>query len=109
MIGKLDQRITLQSYSLSADGAGGQTKTWANLPSTPTVWAHVKPGSGSERFKDDRTEATSLATFTIRQRSDVDELCRIQWGGVDYNIRQIRRASGREQYLEINAERGVSN
>lgn len=109
MIGKLDQRVTFQSYTETDDGAGGKLKAWANLSSVPTVWAHVKPGGGFERFEEDRQTAMAMTTFTIRNRTDVDERSRIVWNGENYNIRQIKRASGREQYLAIVAERGVSN
>lgn len=106
--GKLDQRITFQAYTLSPDGAGGQTKTWANLTTTPTVWAHAKPVRGTESFSEDRTNATSTVMFTIRNRGDLTDAMRIVWGGVNYNIRDIRRAGSREMYLTIIAERGVS-
>lgn len=108
MIGQLDQRITLQSYTLASDGAGGQAKTWANFASVPTVWAHVKPGAGGERFTEDRVNANTVTIFTIRYRSDIDERHRIIWQGDEYNIRQVKRASNREQFLAIVAERGVS-
>lgn len=108
-IGALDERVTLQAYTQVADGGGGFTKTWANLASVPTVWAHVKPASGREALEDGRTNAESLNVFTIRNRSDIDEKTRIVWRGDNYNIRQIKRASRREMYLEIVAEFGAAN
>lgn len=108
MIGQLDQRITLQSYTLAADGAGGQAKTWANFASVPNVWARVQPGVGSERFNEDRVNAIAPTIFTIRYRSDVDERHRIIWNSEEYNIRQVKRAGGRDLYLVIVADRGAS-
>lgn len=107
--GKLDQRVTFQAYTITSDGGGGQTKTWADIASAPTVWAHVRSGSGKEQFEEDRTNATGMTVFVIRNRSDIDERMRIVWGGDNHNIRHIARAGSREMYLTITAERGVSN
>lgn len=108
-IGKMDQRITLQSFSSVSDGGGGFTKAWADLPSAPTVWADARPATGREQYTEGRDVATAMTVFLIRNRSDVNEECRVVWGGENYNIRDIKRAGGREMYLEIVAERGVSN
>ena len=105
--GKLSERITFQSYTLASDGAGGQVKTWANLATTPTVWAHVKSRAGQERFDEDRDTASAITEFTIRNRSDVDETMRIVWGGENYNIRHVMREGTRAMYLYIKSERGV--
>lgn len=106
--GQLDQRITLQRRVETADGAGGVTRAWANLAESPVVWAHVGPKSGREAMNEGRIEATFVVVFTIRQRADLDETDRILWDGTPYNIRGIQRASQRELYLRIEAERGVA-
>lgn len=104
---RMDQRITLQSKTLAADGIGGQPATWANLTTTPSVWAHVIAKSGREMFEEGRVNATNTFIFTIRNRSDLDETMRIVWAGSNYNIRSILRMGGRKLYLQIEAERGV--
>ena len=108
MIGKLDQRITLQRFAETPDGIGGVTRAWADLSVTPKVWAHVKPRVGREGMESGRVNASLLATFTIRHREDVSELDRIVWKGEAWNIRRIMRVSQRQQYLEVDAERGVA-
>lgn len=107
-IGKLDQRITLQRSADTADGIGGMTKAWADFATTPSVWSHVKPRLGREGMAEGRMSATSLATFTIRYRADVSELDRILWNGEPWNIRRVMRVSQRQQYMDIDAERGVN-
>lgn len=107
-IGRLDQRITLQRYTETPDGIGGVTETWADLATTPKVWANVKPRLGRENMAEGRMTATLLSTFTIRYRADVTELDRIIWKGEPWNIRRIMRVSQRQQYLEVDAERGVN-
>jgi len=107
--GQLDQRIAIQDFTLAADGGGGLTKAWADLATDPDVWASVKAGGGGESTTEDRTNATAMTTFVIRNRSDIDERMRIVWEGLDYNIRHVMREGSRAMYLTILAERGVSN
>lgn len=107
MIGRLDQQITIQTYTTASDGAGGRIKTWANLSTDPTVWARVQSKGGAERREADRMEATGRYVFTIRNRTDLTEKMRIVWSGENYNIRAIQREGGRMNYLTIIAERGA--
>lgn len=107
MIGALDQRITLQSYSTTSDGGGGSVETWADFATVPNVWARVEPMSGGERMEDGAFNASGMWKFTIRNRADVSELGRIKWGGDFYNIRQKKARGQRALYLEIMAERGA--
>jgi SPP1 family predicted phage head-tail adaptor len=109
MIGDADQRITFQRATATPDGIGGQTLVWANLSSVPTVWAKVTPRVGKESMGEGRMNATLTATFTVRYRSDVTELDRILWRGEAWNIRRILRKSGRNLWLDIDAERGVAS
>ena len=107
--GQLDQRVTFQSETKTDDGGGGETSVWANISTDPTVWASVTTTGGGEGFSEERTNATSMAEFVIRNRGDLSEAMRILWDGEAYNIRHIDRMGSREMYLTINAERGVSN
>lgn len=107
MVGDLDQRITFQAATLTSDGAGGSTETWADLSDTPTVWAHVKPLTGREVVQEGGDAANANYRFTVRWRDDVSEIHRIVWNGSYCNIRQVMRTSQRELYVAIIAERGV--
>lgn len=107
MIGQMRERVTIQEYALSDDGAGGRVKAWADLSESPAVWAHVKSASGAEGIQEGRTVATASVVFTIRNRLDLDERMRINWRGTAYDIRSILSASYGDQYLKIEAERGV--
>lgn len=108
MIGHLDQRITFQRKTETADGIGGTTRAWANLIATPTVWAKVTPRIGKESTSEGRINASATATFTVRYRADITELDRIQWRGEPWNIRRVMRKTQRDLYIEIDAERGVA-
>lgn len=106
--GQLDQRIKVKRYTLADDGYGGKTRN------APTVlfeaWASVNARGGSEQDRADREQAEATVIFTIRNRRDVTllETDRIEWQGVEYNIRVPLDQGGRVLYLEIVAERGVA-
>ena len=106
--GKMDQRVTFQAETRTADNMGGAVRTWSNFPSTPTVWARVIPQRGNETVNGERVDAEAMFTFVIRNRTDVSENDRMVWRGDYYNIRHIERRGTRELYLYINAERGVA-
>lgn len=103
--GELDQRITIQRETLADDGYGGQTVT---LSTVATVWAHVRPMNGREAEHAQQLEATAMYLFVIRHLAGILPNDRIAWGGETYNIRFPRYRSGRQLYLEIEAEHGVA-
>lgn len=107
--GDLDQRITFQAKISTPDGAGGSTTSWADIAVTPTVWAQVIPLMGREGAQEGGDAATANYKFTIRHRTDISEIDGIIWNGSNYNIRRVERVSGRELFLVVIAERGVSN
>jgi SPP1 family predicted phage head-tail adaptor len=106
MIGKLDQRITFQTTAETPDGIGGTVRSWADLPATPTVWANAKARLGREAMVNGRMTAVLPVTFTIYNRADIDERCRIMWNGEAYNILSIFREGTRALHLQIDAQRG---
>lgn len=108
MIGRMDQRITLQRLVKTPDGAGGYAESWANYATNPCPWAKVTARAGRESMVEGRMAAQFTVLFEIYNRSDVVETDRILWDGVPYNIRGIRREGGRKLRLVIEAERGVT-
>lgn len=108
MIGRMNQRIRLQAQVETADGAGGVTVAWADLPVNPVVWAEVTPKAGREQVVENRVVASFVATFTIWNRFDLTERHRIIWNNEVWNIRGILRAGMQTLRLKIEAERGVA-
>jgi SPP1 family predicted phage head-tail adaptor len=102
--GELDQRVILMRLSHTPDGMGGNTVTWAEID---TVWAKVRPMTGTEREHSDRLNDVSNYLVVIRQRSDLTEADKVQWRGFDYNIRFIK-TSPRSRFLELECEKGVA-
>lgn len=102
-VGKMRERIQLQSVTLSRDGSGGATETWTTYA---TVWAEVRPMSGRERQNAERIEGMADYVFVIRKRDDVTEKHRILWEGRYFNIRFPKQRDSHSAYLEIEAEMG---
>ena len=100
-IGKLDRRITLQSYTTSTDGYGQKVQTYTTLA---TVWAGVRYASGTERIMANRETAVASCIFVIRYRAAVTEKTRILWGTDYYDIEHIAESlDGRKRYMELTA------
>ncbi len=104
----MDQRITLQRRTESPDGGGGVVRGWANVERDAVVWAEVFAKAAREGLDEGRVNATMTILFTIWNRDDLSETCRILWNGEVYNIRGLRRMGGRQLRLVIEAERGVA-
>lgn len=104
----MTERITFQAKSLTSDGMGGSTSAWANIPSTPRVWAQIWPERGGEIEDQDRVNAVGRYKARIRRRSDINETMRMVWQGEIYNIRAVHRESAREKYMLLDIERGVA-
>lgn len=106
--GQRDQRITFQGNTTVSDGMGGQVNAWAEIAENPRVWAHAKPVRGAEAVSEGRTVAEGAWLFTIRFRRDVSETNRILWNDEIYNITNVKRTTGRNRLLVIEAERGMA-
>lgn len=105
--GRLDQKITIQRFTTVDDDMGGQEETWGDLFN---AWAMVRPSSGREDERFERLDGLAFYIFTIRNRRDytIQDRDRIVWQGVPYNIRFPADPGGRQQYIDITAERGVA-
>lgn len=101
--GQLDRRITLQSRTTAANAYGEPIETWSTLA---TVWAAVEyPITGSdEQTQQGLNIASTRANFTIRHRSDIGFVNRIQYNSDTWDIERISE-DGRKSFLVITAER----
>lgn len=104
--GELDQLITINREVRTSDGMGGDTVALTAVATD--LFAHVRPRSGKEVGLHDRVEAAAMYLFVIRYRSDLQEDDQIVWNGKTYNIRAILTRGGRSMFLELDAERGVT-
>jgi SPP1 family predicted phage head-tail adaptor len=105
MIAKLDQRVTIERKTLTDDGAGGATVSWAALGD---AWANVRPLSGREQIASGRDEARQGYAVTIRRYPGLLPADRIRWRARILNIRAVKDAGPSKGYLELEAELGES-
>jgi len=104
--GKLTELINVTREVRVSDGAGGDSISLSYV--ARDVWAFVKPVKGVESGANNGVVATANYRFKIRNRADLKETDIIVWSSQRYNIRAILYTGNRSQYLEIDAERGVS-
>lgn len=105
MIGKMDERVSIQESSEADDGYG-VTLTWANIATDPTVWAEVKPVKGREY--EDRGRLATMETYLvrIRYRTDVTTANKLVWGSKELDIRHVADREMKGQYLWLECEHG---
>jgi SPP1 family predicted phage head-tail adaptor len=99
----LNEYITVYSKSTAQNEYGTIAGTRTAIAS---VYARVRPMSGSERNAGDQTEGYADYRFTVLQRSDFQEADVIVWRDTDYNIKFVADNGPRERYMYIDAERG---
>ena len=106
-IGDLDQRISITRETQANDSMGGGT---ISLDILVNAYAKVRRMKGSEKVRADKLEAAATYIFSIRNRNDVtiQENDRINWDGVEYNIRFVGLEGKRALFLDLEAERGVA-
>ena len=85
--GRLRHRITIQSVGSTLDDYGDLSNSWTTLA---TVWASIKPVSGTE--ENIASELTGIATHTIaiRYRSGITSQNRIVFGSRTFEIHHVK-------------------
>jgi len=106
--GMLKEPVTFQRMTRTADGAGGQTQTWATVSGAPTR-AYVRVASGNERYAHDRVEATIKLKLTTRYTNALRESDRVLIRGRAHNIKLLNNLEFRNQWLEISVDGGVAS
>ena len=96
--GRLRDRVTIQTRSVTRDAYGAEVVTWATLA---TVWASVETLSGREYLATisggiPQVRSERLSRVVIRYRSDVREYMQIVYGNRTLRIEQVLEAERRE-------------
>lgn len=103
--GALDQRVTLQSRSVTQDAYGQDVITWVDIA---TVWAECQPLRGREFFAAMQVQQEQTVKVHIRYRTGIDQTCRLVWDGVNHDITGVIPV-GRKDMLEIMCLAGVKD
>lgn len=96
--GRLRDRVTIQTKSVSRDAYGAEVITWSTLA---TVWAAVETLSGREYLATiaggiPQVRSERLSRVVIRYRSDVREYMRVVYGNRTLRVEYIVEAERRE-------------
>lgn len=105
--GKLKEPVTFQRKTLTSDGAGGMSQSWAAISGAPTR-AYVMPVGGSERYASDRVEATVRLRLAVRYTSLLLESDRVLIRGKVHNIRFLDDVEFANKWLQIDVDGGVA-
>lgn len=100
----LIETVVIQRATRTADGRGGWTETWADQA---TVYAKVRPLSGSEVWRFDRLNAVASLMVVIRYRAGVLPSDRVLIRGTAHNITHIGNVEFKDAWLEIAVQAGV--
>ena len=99
--GKLDQRVTIERFSLVQNPqTGAMTETWAPLA---TLWAAVEPLQGREYFAAAAVQSEVTTRVRLRYRPGVTPADRVKHEGRIYNIESVVdvRSARRELVLMV--------
>lgn len=83
--GRLRTRVVIQTVTRPDDGGGGTAEVWVD---GPTVWAHIEPLRGVERYAAQQTTSRVSHRVTIRHRS-VTPQQRIRVGERIFDVRGV--------------------
>lgn len=86
-VGDLRDRITFQSPTINKTSGGAQTEAYANIATSPTVWAQIIWDHGQNVVvATDAERSEKRGTVTIRYRSDVSDKWQVLVDGEVYKI-----------------------
>ena len=106
-IGKMDQRITLQSRGTpTLDAAGQDAITWVDVA---TVWAERINQRSAEVFQAAQMGDDDVVELHIRHRTDVATTWRLVWDGEGYDITSVSDFGKRKDRTRIMCRRGVKD
>lgn len=101
--GDLSDRVKIERVTMSSDGAGGFTRSWATLA---TVWASVLPTGGKETLTDVALQGVQGYRVTVRHGLGIQPEDRLTWGSTVMNIRSAADPDGRKTWTVAFADAG---
>lgn len=99
-IGRLRRRVQIQSETVTGDGMGGQTTTWATVS---TVWGDLTALRNSEAYlaAAEQVQGRQMQRLRIRYRDDLTIRQRVIVDGHTYQIHSVEDSSGRQRELNL--------
>jgi len=99
--GRLRERVTIETPTRTADGAGGAAVGWSMLA---TVAAEVISFKGATLVAGEREEAREPYRVVMRYRDDVTAEMRLRWRGLVLDISSRHDPDGQRRWLVIDCE-----
>ena len=102
--GMLNRQVTIERKSVTTDGMGGNTESWAVLC---TVWAFVKPLTGGEHWQASRIMPGLRYRCVVGYRCAQDSSPyysaedRVVFDGHTYSIESVVDIDMRREWLEL--------
>jgi SPP1 family predicted phage head-tail adaptor len=104
--GKMDERVTLRSRTVTTDAMGQDAITWATVA---VVWAQRINQRSAEAFQAAQMGDDDVIELHIRHRADVLTTWRLELGGVGYDITSVSDFGGRKDRTRLLCRRGVKD
>jgi SPP1 family predicted phage head-tail adaptor len=104
-ISDLRTRITFQEPTLSKDAGGAQKAGYANVSTTPSVWAQWINDHGQEAISSGAEKSAQRATVRVRHRGDVLATWRVLRDGEAWQILSVDPVQDRKRWIELRVER----
>ena len=105
--GKLSERVTFQSKSVTKNAIGEEVVSWVDYA---TVWAEVRPVRGAEFYAANQMQQTLDLRVFIRERSGITPDLRLRWKSTNYDITGVIPGTGKyDGLIEVTAVNGVRN
>lgn len=106
--GNLNRRILIQKRTQVQDEAGQPIDAWVDVVK---VWAWVKTQSGmavarQSTAQDGVAMSVNSYSFRIRYRPSVTDDMRVVYGGLNFDIKQVRHDLAGHDWTDIVAEQG---
>jgi SPP1 family predicted phage head-tail adaptor len=99
--GLLRHRLVLEAPVETADGAGGVTRSYADVAA---LWAEVTPLSAVRSLEAERPGARVTHRIVIRFSGDITTKHRLRDDARIFRIVGLRDRDGRKRFLAIEAE-----
>ncbi len=100
-IGKLRQRVQIQTYSEIQDATFKTLKTFTTIA---TVFAEIKPVKGYVTFDTKQIDQTVTHKVTIRYQPYITSENWLYMNSRRFRIRSVRNIDERNRYLELLCE-----
>ena len=100
--GKMRSRVTVVSYTLTPDGAGGTTPTREEIL---TTWASINPVRGQRLFEYNKIIQGTWYDLTLRFREDIpiNKNLVIDYGGKELILHAVINKDEKRRVIEATA------